>query len=113
MSGARASRPELPGIDDVPTLDNVSILELDRVPEHLAIVGGSYIGLEFAQMFRRFGAEVTVIEQADRLLSREDVDISDGIRDILEAEGIRFELGAECISLARAGRAHRGRLALR
>ncbi|WP_418317429.1 FAD-containing oxidoreductase [Piscinibacter sakaiensis] len=102
--GGRAVRPDLPGIDDVETLDNVSILRLDEVPEHLAIVGGSYIGLEFAQMMRRFGAEVTVIEQSDRLLGREDQDISDGIREILEAEGIRFELGAKCLSLARKGK---------
>ena len=101
--GGRAARPELPGIDEVPTLDNASIMELAQVPEHLVIVGGSYIGLEFAQMMRRFGAEVTVVERSPRLLSREDEDVSDGIRDILQAEGVRFELGAECISLARDG----------
>lgn len=101
--GARAARPALPGIDTVPTLDNVSVMELDRVPEHLVIVGGSYIGLEFAQMMRRFGAQVTVVERSARLLPREDEDVSDGIRAILEAEGVRFELGAECLSLARSG----------
>lgn len=101
--GGRAVRPALPGIDDVPTLDNVSVMELDTVPEHLVVVGGSYIGLEFAQMMRRFGAQVTVVERSARLLPREDPDVSDGIRAILEAEGVRFELGAECLSLARAG----------
>jgi pyruvate/2-oxoglutarate dehydrogenase complex dihydrolipoamide dehydrogenase (E3) component len=101
--GGRAVRPDLPGVDEVPTLDNASIMELDRVPEHLVVVGGSYIGLEFAQMMRRFGAEVTVVERSPRLLPREDEDVSDGIRDILQAEGVRFELGAECLSLARAG----------
>jgi pyruvate/2-oxoglutarate dehydrogenase complex dihydrolipoamide dehydrogenase (E3) component len=101
--GGRAVRPELPGIDEVPTLDNASIMELVQVPEHLVIVGGSYIGLEFAQMMRRFGAAVTVVERSPRLLSREDEDVSDGIRDILQAEGVRFELGAECLSLARDG----------
>ncbi len=101
--GGRAVRPDLDGIEDVQTLDNVSILELDKVPEHLAIIGGSYIGLEFAQMMRRFGAKVTVVEQSDRLLAREDTDISDAIRDILEAEGVVFELGAKCLSLARKG----------
>lgn len=101
--GGRAVKPALPGIDDVPTLDNVSVLELDTVPEHLVVVGGSYIGLEFAQMMRRFGAQVTVVERSARLLPREDQDVSDGVRAILEAEGVRFELGAECLSLARAG----------
>lgn len=101
--GGRAAPPPLDGISDVPTLDNVSIMELDKVPEHLLIVGGSYIGLEFAQMMRRFGAEVTVVERSQRLLPREDADVSDAIREILEAEGVRFELGAECLSLARDG----------
>jgi pyruvate/2-oxoglutarate dehydrogenase complex dihydrolipoamide dehydrogenase (E3) component len=101
--GCRSVRPELPGIDSVPTLDNVSIMELDRVPEHLIIVGGSYIGLEFAQMMRRFGAEVTVIERSAHLLPREDADVSEGIRAILENEGVHFALASECISLARDG----------
>ena len=101
--GARAMRPELPGIDTVSTLDNVSMMELDRVPEHLMIIGGSYIGLEFAQLMRRMGAAVTVVERSTRLLPREDADVSDGVRAILEAEGVRFELGAECLSLAPAG----------
>ena len=106
--GGRSVRPDLQGIDDVPTLDNVSMMELDTVPEHLVIVGGSYIGLEFAQMMRRFGAAVTVVERSARLLPREDEDVSDGIRAILETEGVRFELGAECLSLAREGeRSHR------
>lgn len=101
--GARALRPDLKGVDDVPTLDNVSILELNEVPEHLVIVGGSYIGLEFAQMMRRFGARVTVVERSTHLLSREDDDVADGIRAILEAEGIHIQLGAECLSLSRHG----------
>ena len=98
--GGRSVRPDLQGIDDVPTLDNVSIMELATVPEHLVIVGGSYIGLEFAQMMRRFGARVTVVERSARLLPREDADVSDGIREILQAEGVHFELEAECLSLA-------------
>ena len=101
--GGRAAKPTLQGIDDVATLDNVSIMELDSVPEHLVIVGGSYIGLEFAQMMRRFGAEVTVVERSAHLLPREDDDVSAGIRAILEAEGVRFQLGAECLSLSREG----------
>jgi pyruvate/2-oxoglutarate dehydrogenase complex dihydrolipoamide dehydrogenase (E3) component len=98
--GGRSVRPALEGIDSVPTLDNVSVMELAAVPEHLVIVGGSYIGLEFAHVMRRFGAQVTVVERSARLLPREDEDVSEGIRAILEAEGVRFELGAECISLA-------------
>ena len=101
--GGRSSRPRLQGIDDVPTLDNVSIMELNEVPEHLVIIGGSYIGLEFAQMMRRFGAEVTVVERMPQLLPQEDADVSEGIRAILEAEGVRFHLASECISLAPSG----------
>jgi pyruvate/2-oxoglutarate dehydrogenase complex dihydrolipoamide dehydrogenase (E3) component len=101
--GGRSVRPDLPGIDTVPTLDHVSIMELDQVPEHLVIVGGSYIGLEFAQMMRRFGAEVTVVERAVQLLPREDADVADGVRAILEAEGVRFAMASECISLAADG----------
>ena len=101
--GGRSVRPNLPGIDSVPTLDNVSIMDLREVPEHLVIVGGSYIGLEFAQMMRRFGAEVTVVERLAKLLPREDEDVSDGIRAILEAEGVRFAMASECISLSRDG----------
>ncbi|MDE2504395.1 MAG: FAD-containing oxidoreductase [Burkholderiales bacterium] len=101
--GGRSVRPDLPGIDTVPTLDNVSVMELNEVPEHLLIVGGSYIGLEFAQMMRRFGAEVTVVERSAQLLPREDADVADGVRSILEAEGVRFALGSECLSLSRAG----------
>ena len=71
----------------------MSILELDTLPEHLVIVGGSYIGLEFAQMYRRFGAEVTVVERGPRLTSREDEDVSAAIKEILENEGIDIELG--------------------
>jgi pyruvate/2-oxoglutarate dehydrogenase complex dihydrolipoamide dehydrogenase (E3) component len=101
--GGRSVRPDLPGIDSVPTLDNVSIMELDHVPEHLVIIGGSYIGLEFAQLMRRFGAEVTVVERSARLLPREDEEVSNAIRAILENEGVRFALASECISLARDG----------
>ena len=101
--GGRSARPPIPGIDSVTTLDNVSIMELAEVPEHLIIIGGSYIGLEFAQMMRRFGAAVTVVEKSTRLLPREDTDVSDAIRGILEAEGVHFEMGAECLSLAQDG----------
>ncbi len=99
--GARASIPELPGIADVPYLTNVGMMDLDTVPEHLVVVGGSYIGLEFAQMYRRFGSRVTVIEKGDRLIAREDDDISTTLQKLLEAEGIAFRLNASCISLSR------------
>lgn len=95
--GGRASVPPLPGLDAVRTLTNTTVLELDEVPRHLVVVGGSYIGLEFAQMHRRFGAEVTVVEKSPRLIGREDEDVSDAIQAVLEAEGIALRLGAECI----------------
>jgi pyruvate/2-oxoglutarate dehydrogenase complex dihydrolipoamide dehydrogenase (E3) component len=101
--GGRAAVPDIQGIKDVPFLDSTSIMELSEVPEHLVIVGGSYIGVEFAQMMRRFGANVTVVERSAQLLPREDEDISHGIRAILEAEGVNFQLGAECLSLAKDG----------
>lgn len=101
--GGRSVVPDISGLQDVPYFDNTNIMDLTEVPEHLVIVGGSYIGLEFAQMMRRFGARVTVVERAAKLLPREDEDISDGIRAILETEGVVFQLGAECLSLARDG----------
>ncbi len=99
-AGGRARWPDLPGIDEVDVLTNSSILELDEVPEHLCVIGGSYIGLEFAQMYRRFGADVTVVEMKDRLISREDPDVSEAILEILRDEGVDVRLGAECIRLA-------------
>lgn len=98
--GGRAVVPDIPGLADVDYLTNVGILDLDVVPEHLVIIGGSYIALEFAQMYRRFGAEVTVVEKGPRLTAREDEDVSAAIRDILEAEGIRIVLDAGAISVA-------------
>jgi pyruvate/2-oxoglutarate dehydrogenase complex dihydrolipoamide dehydrogenase (E3) component len=100
--GARAALPDLPGIRDVPTLDNVGILDLSVVPDHLVVVGGGYIGLEFAQAFRRLGAEVTVVEKGPRLIGREDPDISEAVRAFLEAEGVRVRTHAECIRFAPA-----------
>src|SRR4051812_31027400 len=92
--GGRAVVPDLPGLADIDYLTNVGILELDTVPEHLVIVGGSYIGLEFAQMYRRFGARVTVLERGPRLTPREDEDVSAAIEEILTAEGITIVTGA-------------------
>lgn len=99
--GGRAVVPDLPGLDDVDYLTNVGILDLDVVPEHLVIVGGSYIALEFAQMYRRFGAEVTVLEKGARLARREDPDVSAAIREILEAEGVRIVVGADDIRIGK------------
>jgi pyruvate/2-oxoglutarate dehydrogenase complex dihydrolipoamide dehydrogenase (E3) component len=97
--GARPSVPDLPGIGEVKYLTSTTILDLQTLPSHLVIVGGSYIGLEFGQMFRRFGAEVTVVERAPRLISHEDEDVSGEVKKILEAEGVRVELGSNCIRL--------------
>ncbi len=83
----------------MPILTNTGILELDTLPEHLLVVGGSYIGLEFAQMYRRFGSRVTVIEKSDRPIAREDDDVSATVRSVLEAEGVEFRLSATCIGL--------------
>jgi pyruvate/2-oxoglutarate dehydrogenase complex dihydrolipoamide dehydrogenase (E3) component len=107
--GARASVPEMPGIHDVPFLDNSSVMDIDFLPEHLVIVGGSYVGLEFAQIYRRFGSEVTIVEMGPRLIGREDEDVSQAVREILEAEGINIRLNAKCVSLAK----HDGGVAVR
>ena len=93
--GARAFVPPLPGIDQIDYYTSENIMDIDFVPRHLVVIGGSYIGLEFAQMFRRFGSEVTVIEQAPRLIAREDEDVSAAVRDILENEGIEVLLGID------------------
>jgi pyruvate/2-oxoglutarate dehydrogenase complex dihydrolipoamide dehydrogenase (E3) component len=99
--GGRAVAPDMPGLSDIDYLTNVGILELDTVPEHLVIIGGSYIALEFAQMYRRFGARVTVIEKGPRLTSREDEDVSATIKEILEAEGIDVVVDANAIQFTK------------
>jgi pyruvate/2-oxoglutarate dehydrogenase complex dihydrolipoamide dehydrogenase (E3) component len=99
--GGRAVVPDLPGLADIDYLTNVSILELDTVPEHLVVVGGSYIALEFAQMYRRFGAQVTVVEKGRRLAAREDEDVSATIRTILEDEGIDIIVDASDIRIVK------------
>jgi pyruvate/2-oxoglutarate dehydrogenase complex dihydrolipoamide dehydrogenase (E3) component len=97
--GGRALVPDLPGLDSVPFLTNTGMVQLTEVPRHLVVVGGSYVGLEFAQMFRRFGAEVTIVERMSRLIPREDEDISAQIKTILENEGIGVRVAANCIRL--------------
>lgn len=101
--GARAAMPLLRGIDKVSHLNNSTMMDVDFLPEHLIVIGGSYVGLEFAQMYRRFGSEVTVVERGSRLIKREDEDISENIRTILEGEGIKVRLGAECIGFEKRG----------
>jgi pyruvate/2-oxoglutarate dehydrogenase complex dihydrolipoamide dehydrogenase (E3) component len=99
--GGRAAVPDFPGVDEVPYLTNSSMMDLDHLPKHLVVVGGSYVGLEFAQMFRRFGSEVTIIEKGPGLIGREDPEVSDAVRAILEKEGIEIRLNAECISFSK------------
>jgi pyruvate/2-oxoglutarate dehydrogenase complex dihydrolipoamide dehydrogenase (E3) component len=101
--GGRASVPPMPGLDQVPYLTNSSMMDVDFLPPHLIIVGGSYVGLEFGQMFRRFGSQVTIIEMGPRLTAREDEDISAAILEILKAEDIQVRLNAECIGFSKRG----------
>jgi len=102
-TGTKPIVPAIPGIETVPHLDNVSLMELTEVPEHLLIIGGGYIGLEFAQMFRRFGSEVTVIQNGPQILPREDSEIAAELQKALTSEGIRFNLGARTVKLEKQG----------
>ena len=95
--------PDMPGVKDVAYLTNTTMMDVSSLPEHLVIVGGSYIGLEFAQMYRRFGSQVTVVERAAKLLPREDDDVAAEIRAVLEREGVAIRTGAECMELSRKG----------
>jgi pyruvate/2-oxoglutarate dehydrogenase complex dihydrolipoamide dehydrogenase (E3) component len=99
--GGRAIVPPMPGIDQISCLNNSSMMQVDYLPKHLVVVGGSYIGLEFGQMFRRFGSEVTIIEMAPRLIQREDEDVSAAILDIVQQEGISVRLNAKCIAFSK------------
>jgi pyruvate/2-oxoglutarate dehydrogenase complex dihydrolipoamide dehydrogenase (E3) component len=101
--GGRAAVPPMPGLDEVDYLTNSTMMDLDVVPEHLVIIGGSYIGLEFGQMYRRFGSEVTIVEMGPGLIQREDDDISDEVRQILAGEGVEIRLDAECITAGKDG----------
>jgi len=101
--GGRANVPDMPGVKDIPFLTNSTMLDLDTLPRHLIVVGGSYVGIEFAQAFRRFGSEVTIVEMGPRLVQREDEDVSASVKEILEKEGIAIRLSAECIRLERQG----------
>ena len=94
-AGTRASRPDLEGLDTVPFLDNVSIMELGVVPDHLLILGGGYIGLEFGQLFRRFGSQVTIIQSGSQLLTREDPDVAEEVTNILRQDGVEVMLNTK------------------
>ena len=100
--GGRPLVPDMPGLESVPYLTNQSMMTLGALPKHLLVAGGSYIGLEFGQMLRRFGAKVTVIEMGPRLVAREDEDVSAALKEILEAEGIEVRLNAKCLSVKKA-----------
>ena len=101
--GGRARVPDLPGLDQVEYLTNSSMMAVDFLPRHLIVVGGSYVGLEFGQMFRRFGSEVTILEMGPRLVPREDEDVSAAIQEILEGEGITVRVNSKCIALSKRG----------
>ncbi len=101
--GGRATVPDMPGLENVNYLTNSSMMEIGVLPEHLIVVGGSYIGLEFGQMYRRFGSRVTIIQRGDRLIPRDDDDVSATVKEILENEGIDVRLSAECMSVEKRG----------
>ena len=102
-AGARPSKPTLRGLDTVPILDSTSIMELDIVPEHLLVLGGGYVGLEFGQMFRRFGSQVTIIQRGPRLLAREDDDVADQVADILREDGLEILLETTPLHVEQVG----------
>ena len=101
--GARAFVPDMAGLSDVSYLTNSSVMEVDFLPEHLVIIGGSYIGLEFAQIYRRFGSRVTVVEKGERLIARDDEDVSAAVKEIVENEGVEVRLRADCLAVEKRG----------
>lgn len=101
--GGRALVPQMPGLEDISYFTNSSLLEIDFLPQRLIIVGGSYVGLEFGQMYRRFGSQVTILEMGPRLVSREDEDVSAALKEILEGEGVEVRLNAKCIAFSKRG----------
>jgi len=106
-AGTRASRPKIDGLDKVHFLDNISVMELDAIPDHLLILGGGYIGLEFGQLFRRFGSRVTIVQSASQLLVEEDPDIAEEVRDILRQDGIEVLLDAKATEVEESGKSIR------
>lgn len=102
-TGGRPVRPQLEGIDDVPTLDSTSIMELDELPEHLLVLGGGYVGLEFGQMFRRFGSRVTIVQRVEQLLGREDQDVAEAVLTVMKEDGIEVFLNTEAVRAQKDG----------
>ena len=102
-TGARAVVPDMAGLDQVDYLTNSSVMDIDFLPEHLVIIGGSYIGLEFAQMYRRFGSRVTVVDRNPRLIGRDGEDVSAAVKDIVENEGVEVRLNADCMTVEKRG----------
>ena len=101
--GTRAFVPDMAGLSDVSYLTNSSVMEVDFLPEHLVIIGGSYIDLEFAQIYRRFGSRVTVVEKGERLIARDDEDVSAAVKEIVENEGVEVRLRADCLAVEKRG----------
>jgi pyruvate/2-oxoglutarate dehydrogenase complex dihydrolipoamide dehydrogenase (E3) component len=102
-TGDRPARPAIPGLDSVAALDSTAIMELEAAPEHLLVLGGGYVGLEFGQMFRRFGSAVTVVQRGKQLLDREDPDVADEVRKVLQEDGIEVLLETEALGVQAAG----------
>lgn len=102
-TGTRPAVPAIPGIEQVPYLDNATIMELDTVPEHLLVIGGGYVGIEFGQMFCRFGSRVTMVQRSERLLTREDDDVANEVAKILQEDGVELRLSSEVVKLERDG----------
>ena len=105
-AGTRPHMPQLPGLDAAGYFTNESLMQITEIPEHLLVLGGGYIGLEFGQMFRRFGSRVTIIHRGDQILQREDADIATELQKALEAEGIRFYLSAQSTKVEKRGDGH-------
>ena len=102
-TGGRPAKPNLEGVDEVPTLDSTSIMDLDELPEHLLVLGGGYIGLEFGQMFRRFGTDVTIVQRVGQLLGREDPDVAEAVLKVIEEDGIKVMLNTEAVRVQQSG----------
>jgi len=111
-TGARPRKPSLPGLDGVPYLDSTSIMELGEVPEHLLVLGGGYVGLEFGQMFRRFGSQVTIVQRRGQVLTREDPDVAEEVANILREDGIEVLLDTQALRVRQAAEEKGGRIHL-
>ncbi|HLL78727.1 MAG TPA: mercuric reductase [Ktedonobacteraceae bacterium] len=101
-AGERPAQPDIPGVENVPTLNSTTIMELDEVPEHLLVIGGGYVGLEFGQMFRRFGSNVTIVQRGPKLLAREDADVAEAVEKILREDGVEVLLETRPLHVARS-----------